>query len=119
MPSVFVCPAQEETVIEKVLDGQNQYTDPLYVPSGTQASFQITQDTAPLIARVSLQFFPDPAGINLPNVADARWANVDTFDQTSTPTTKTGQGNMGWFRVGIATGDYVSGKAAVSVWHSR
>ena len=106
-------------MIQKTIDGQNQFTDPLYVPSGTQASLQITQHTAPLIARMSLQFFPDPAGINLPNAGDSRWVNVDQFDQTSTPTTKVGQGNMGWFRVGVATGDYVSGKASVSVWHSR
>lgn len=106
-------------MIEKTITGQNQFTPPLYVSSGTNCSFQIVQSTAPLIARVSVQFIPDAAGINLPNDADPRWVNVEQFDQTSTPTTKTGQGNMGWFRVGIATGDYTSGEAAVTMWQTR
>jgi hypothetical protein len=106
-------------MIEKTITGANQWTKPIYVPSGTYLSFSIIEHDDPWSARVSVQMIPDPDGINLPNDADANWRSIDQFDMTSNPVTKVGQGNMGWFRVGVATGDFISGEATVSIWLSR
>lgn len=111
-------------MITKTITGQNQWTNPLYVPSGTSFSFSVAQKTTdPVtswVSKVTVQFIPDETlGMNLPNAADSRWTVVDSFDMTSTPVTKVGSGNCGWFRVGVATGDYVSGNADVKVWLSR
>lgn len=110
-------------MITKTITAQNQYTNPLYVPSGTSTSFMVTQKTTDpatsWVAKLTVQFLPDESGSNLPNVADSRWITVDSFDMTSTPVTKIGSGNMGWFRVGVATGDYISGNADIKVWLTR
>ena len=106
-------------MITRTITAQNQWTKPLYVPSGTYFSFSVVESDDPWVSRVSVQMIPDVDGINLPNDDDSRWTTVDQFDMTSNPVTKVGNGNMGWFRIGVAMGDYVSGEAEAKVWHSR
>ena len=106
-------------MLEKILTGENQFTNPMFVPRGYQYMFECTESTATLDALLTVQMVMYDGEDSQPGAADTRWADVSEFSAGSAAISRGSDYGNGWFRVGIKTGDWVSGQATIRTTMDR
>lgn len=105
-------------MITKTITAENMWSEPIWIGPEERYIVEVKQSTATLSARFTTQhiLIDGMSDITKPNTADTRWTKYDEFDVVGAdPVARVSEIGGGWFRTGVATGDYTSGQASVKL----
>jgi hypothetical protein len=102
-------------MLTKTFTAENQWSDPILIPAANRLLYQVEETVASLVAVISIQRIPDFSDPAQPNDNSTDWKTVKEFDAGSDPSCDILAFGAGWYRMGVATGDYTSGTGKITL----
>jgi len=111
-------------MITKLVDAENEFTDPLFVAREERFLFECREYTTAVLtdsldAVITIQWVLYDEELSRPADDDARWTDVEEYNAGSGDISHVSNAGNAWYRVGVKTGDYVQGVAELKVQTCR